>query len=109
MNENKRELESNATSLKHRIGEFIFLGGVILVIIGIIPFFMKYMRFYDLALTGVEVQLTLASYYPESLIVLVGSVMIVTGLIIHVISWFSKDGLFSEDGLWILQIGPHVR
>ena len=56
MNENERELESHATSLKHRIGKTMLLVGVIMVIIGIIASFKLSVMFYLLTLTSTEFQ-----------------------------------------------------
>ncbi len=103
MNENERELDSNATSSKHRIGKTMFLGGLILVSIGIIVSSIRGVMFYTLILTGAEFQVTSASYLIESLFILVGFVIIITGLIIL------GTSLFSNESLWILKTGPFVR
>ena len=103
MNEIERELESNATSSKHRIGKTIFLGGLILFSISFIVGFIRGVMFYTLILTGSEFQVDGASYYIESLFILVSFVMIIVGLIIL------GSSLFSNEGLRNLQLGPYVN
>ncbi len=103
MNENERELESNATSLKHRIERTMLLGGFILISISFMLISIRSVMFYALILTGAEFQVTGADYYIESLFFLLGIVTIIAGLIIY------GTSLFSKDGLWVLQTGPYVR
>jgi hypothetical protein len=64
MNENEPELESNATSLKHRIGKTMILGGFIWVIFSLTPIPEM---FYVLILTGAGFQVTSQDYAIESL------------------------------------------
>ncbi len=103
MNENESELESNATSLKHRIGKTMILGGFIWVIFSIIVTFIRSLMLWALILTDTGFQVTGADYYIEGLFILLGLVTILAGLVIY------GTSLFSNDSLWILQTGPYVR
>lgn len=100
MNENEPELESNATSLKHRIGKTMILGGFIWTFFSLTPIIEM---FYVLILRGAGFQVAIQDYAIESLFFFIGFVTILAGLIIY------GTSLFSNEGLWTLQTGPYVR